>query len=133
MGLMTPCFMSKPRNRTLVWKSLIFGAETTRPFLFIVWKNVLRCFQCLSRDFEKMSTSSMYTMVWLENGLKISFMMFCNSKGAFLRPKGYIPFVMTKGCGEGCLVPIRLSDLYLPKTTLHVKFTEDHYFAKPVN
>ena len=51
-----------------------------------------------------------------------------------LKTKGhYIPFIMAKGCGEGCFVPIRLSDLYLLKTTLHVELTENHCFTKPVN
>ena len=81
-------YQTYPKNRTLVWKSLTFGAETTRPLSLMVWRNARRCFQCCVRDSEKMSTSSMYTMIWLENGLKISFMMFWNSEGAFFRPKG---------------------------------------------
>ena len=51
----------------------------------------------------------------------------------FETKRHYIPFVMTKGCGKGCLVSIRLSDLYLPKSTLHIKLTENHCFAKFVN
>ena len=44
----------------------------------------------------------------------------------------YIPFIMTKGCGKGYFVPIRLSDLYLPKTILHIKLTENHNSIKPI-
>ena len=39
---------------------------------------------------------------------------------------------MSKGCGKGCLVLIRLSDLYLPKTTLHVKLAEYYCSTKPI-
>ena len=44
----------------------------------------------------------------------------------------YIPFIMTKGCGKGYFVPIRFSNLYLPKPTLHVKLTENRNSNKPV-
>ena len=54
-------------------------------------------------------------------------------KRCIFETKGhYIPFIMAKGCGKGCFVPIRLSDLYLPKTTFHVKLTENHSFIKPI-
>ena len=41
-------------------------------------------------------------------------------------------YIMSKGCGKGCLVPIRLSNLYLPKTTLHVKLAENYCSTKPI-
>ena len=44
-----------------------------------------------------------------------------------------IPFIMTKRRGEGCFIPTKFFDLYLPKTTLHVKLTEDDCLTKPVN
>ena len=40
---------------------------------------------------------------------------------------------MTKEGGKGCLVPIRLSDLYFPKTILHIKLTKDYYSTKPID
>ena len=45
----------------------------------------------------------------------------------------YIPFVKSKRCGEGRFVPIRLSDLYLPKTALHVKLAENYCPTKPID
>ena len=39
---------------------------------------------------------------------------------------------MSKGCGKGGLIPIRFSDLYLPKTTLHIKLAENHCSTKPI-
>ena len=45
----------------------------------------------------------------------------------------HVPFVMFKGCGKGCLVPIKLSNLYLPKTTLHVKLVKNYCSAKPID
>ena len=67
---------------------------------------------------------------WIEN-LIHDILEF---RGCIFETKGhYIPFIMSERCGKGRLMPIRLSDLYLPKPTLHVKLAEDHCFTKPVN
>ena len=48
-------------------------------------------------------------------------------RGCIFKTKGhYIPLIMTEGCGKGCLIPIRLSDLYLPESTLHIKLAKDN-------
>ena len=60
---------------------------------------------------------------WIENPIHdiLEFKMcIFDTKGH------YLPFIISKGCGKGCLIPIRLSDLYLPKTTLHIKLAKNH-------
>ena len=69
------------------------------------------------------------TEEWIEN-LIHDILEF---KRCIFETKGhYIPFIMLKGCGKGCLIPIRFSDLYLPKPTFHIKLAENHCSAKPI-
>jgi hypothetical protein len=59
IGCIWPLETSKPRNLILVWKSLIFLAETIRLLCLIISRKEFRCFQCSSMDLEKIRASSM--------------------------------------------------------------------------
>ena len=51
-----------PKYLILSWNNFILEAETTNPFCLIIWTNVFKCFQCSSIEFEKIKTSSIYTI-----------------------------------------------------------------------
>jgi hypothetical protein len=55
------------------------------------------------------------------------------TRGILKSKRHNISFIMSKGSGKGCLIPILFSNLDLPKSRFHIKLREEEGFTKAVD